>query len=57
MWRKVVTEKKMGAMKRYAEDVSVDMGFEGEINDEVLMEAQRRLDEAEARRDQNNEDE
>lgn len=44
-------------MKRYAENVSVDMGFEGEINDEVLAEAQRRLDEAEARRDQNNENE
>ncbi len=36
----------MGAMKRYAEDVSVDMGFGGEINEEVMAEAQRRLDEA-----------
>ena len=35
----------MSAMKRYAEEVSVDMGFGGEINDEVLAEAQRRLDE------------
>ncbi len=33
----------MSAMKRFAEDVSVEMGFEGEINDEVLIEAQRRL--------------
>ena len=38
--------KLMGAMKRYAEDVSVDMGFDGVINDEVMVEAQRRLDEA-----------
>jgi len=34
----------MSAMKRFAEDVSVDMGYGGEINDEVLDEAQRRLD-------------
>ncbi len=47
----------MGAMKRYAETVSTDMGFEGEINDEVMAEAQRRLDEAEVRREQSNEDE
>lgn len=39
----------MGMMKRYAEDVSVDMGLEGEITDGVLEEAQRRLDEAKAR--------
>lgn len=37
----------MSAMKRYAEQVSVEMGFGGEINDEVLAEAQRRLDETE----------
>ena len=36
----------MGAMKRYAESVSEEMGFNGEINDEVIEEAQRRLDEA-----------
>jgi len=40
----------MGAMKRYAESVSEDMGLDGEVNDDVLLEAQRRLDEAEARR-------
>jgi len=34
----------MSYMKRYAEEVSVSMGFGGEINDEVLAEAQRRLD-------------
>lgn len=33
-----------GAMKRFVEDVSVDMGLGGEINDEVLAEAQHRLD-------------
>ena len=33
----------MGAMKRLAEDVSVDMGLGGEISEEVLEEAQRRL--------------
>jgi len=37
----------MGAMKRYAEEISVEMNFGGEINSEVLAEAQRRLDEAE----------
>ncbi len=37
----------MGAMKRFAEDVSVDMGLDGELNDDVLAEAQRRLDEVE----------
>lgn len=42
----------MSAMKRYAEEVSVEMGFGGEINDEVLEEAQRRLDEVEARREE-----
>lgn len=36
----------MGAMKRYAESVSEEMNFGGEINFEVLAEAQRRLDEA-----------
>ena len=35
----------MSAMKRYAEDVSVEMGFHGELTDAVLVEAQRRLDE------------
>ncbi len=34
----------MGAMKRFAEEVSVDMGLEGEITDEVLAESQCRLD-------------
>lgn len=32
-----------GAMKRFVEEVSVDMGLGGEISDEVLAEAQRRL--------------
>jgi hypothetical protein len=34
----------MSAMKRFAEQVSVELGFDGEINEEVLAEAQRRLD-------------
>lgn len=37
----------MGAMKRYAEQVSVELGYDGELNDEVLQEAQRRLDKLE----------
>lgn len=40
-------------MKRYAESVSDDMGFCGAINNTVLVEAQRRLDEKAARRKQN----
>lgn len=39
----------MGAMKRYAEGVSVDMGFDGEINETVLIEAQRRLNDPEVK--------
>lgn len=35
----------MSYMKRYAEAVSVEMGHCGELNSEVLTEAQRRLDE------------
>jgi len=31
-----------GAMKRVLEDISVEMGFGGEINEEVLAEGQRR---------------
>ena len=34
----------MGMMKRHAEEVSDEMGFEGELTDEVLEEAQFRLD-------------
>lgn len=34
----------MGLMKRYAEQISVELGFDGELNDEVLKEAQRRID-------------
>lgn len=34
----------MSQMKRYAEEVSGEMGFGGELTDEVLIEAQRRLD-------------
>lgn len=34
----------MGAMKRYAEQVSVELGYGGEINGVVRREAQRRLD-------------
>jgi len=33
-----------GAMKRWLEEVSVDMGLDGEITDEVIAESQRRLD-------------
>ncbi len=39
----------MGAMKRYAEEVSDDMGFGGEINEQVIAEADRRLLKAAAR--------
>lgn len=35
-----------GAMKRMLEDISVEMGLGGEINDEVVAEGQRRLDAA-----------
>ena len=34
----------MAMMKRYAEEVSVELGFGGELNDQVLQEAQRRID-------------
>ena len=30
-------------MKRYAEQVSIELGYDGELNNEVLIEAQRRL--------------
>jgi len=33
-----------GAMKRMLEDISVEMGYGGEINDEVMAEGQRRMD-------------
>ncbi len=33
----------MSCMKRYAEQVSIEMGFDGEITDEVLEEGARRL--------------
>ena len=36
----------MSYMKRYAMDVSIDMGLGGEITEEVLIEAQRRMDKA-----------
>jgi len=32
-----------GAMKRFLEDISVEMGFGGEINDRVIAEGQKRL--------------
>lgn len=34
----------MGRMKDFAMDVSEELGFDGELNDEVLEEAQGRLD-------------
>lgn len=34
----------MSMMKRYCEEVSADMGLDGEITDEVMVEAQARLD-------------
>lgn len=37
----------MGAMKRFAENVSDEMGFGGFINEEVMLEAQRRLEQIE----------
>lgn len=33
----------MGRMKRFAEEVSMDMGYDGELTNEVLKEANRRL--------------
>ncbi len=33
-----------GAMKRWLEEVSVEMGLDGEINEDVMAEGQRRLD-------------
>ena len=33
----------MGKMKKFLMDVSEEMGFHGEINDEVVNEAQERL--------------
>lgn len=36
----------MGAMKRFAEDVSEELGYDGEINGDVINEAHRRLDQA-----------
>jgi nicotinamidase/pyrazinamidase len=35
--------KIMSMMKRFAEDVSVEMGYDGELNEKVLAEGQRRL--------------
>jgi hypothetical protein len=34
----------MGAVKRYLEELSEEMGFGGEINEEVLAEARRRAE-------------
>lgn len=34
----------MGGMKNFAMDVSEELGFDGELNDDVLEEAQGRLD-------------
>ena len=39
----------MGMMKRYLEDLSEQMGYEGEINDEVMAEAERTFDVGEPR--------
>ena len=39
----------MSAIKNFAELVSVEMGLGGEINDAVLAEAQRRLDDMQRR--------
>lgn len=39
----------MSKMKRFIEAVSVDMGFDGMINTEVLEEASRRLQDDEQR--------
>jgi len=43
--KKIAKRIVAGAMKRWLEEVSVDMGFDGEITDEVMVESQRRLDE------------
>ncbi len=42
--KRVVKRIVAGAMKRWLEEVSVDMGLDGEINDDVIAEGQRRLD-------------
>lgn len=42
-------DKLMGAMERYAKSVSKELGFGVELTDEVMAEAQRRLDAANAR--------
>ena len=34
----------MSYMKQYAEEVSCELGYQGELNDEVLAEAQARID-------------
>ena len=36
----------MSMTKRWLEDISVDMGCEGEINDEVIAEGKRQLEES-----------
>ena len=38
----------MGMVKRYLEDLSVEMGYDGEITDEVLQEGERRMSAAPA---------
>lgn len=38
----------MGMVKRYLEEISVEMGYDGEITDEVLTEGERRMSAAPA---------
>jgi len=38
----------MSAIKRWLEDISVEMGYDGEINDEVLKQGEKRMSEVAA---------
>lgn len=42
--KRIAGQTVAGAVKQFAENVSVEMGLGGEITDEVLAEAQRRMD-------------
>ena len=46
----------MSMMKRFAEQVSEDMGYDGELTKKVLQEAQRQLNEIPTKENQPSED-
>ena len=48
------SDRMAGGVKRWLENVSVDMGFGGEINNEVMAEGQRRWDQPEAGAEEDN---